>query len=85
MHSVKWRNNAIQPKLLPLAKIMKLAGCSPCFSYLAVSRVKLVTLVKGDSKAPFSIATTTRCRVGHYSLPWIAPLYPRYVPYTAEC
>ena len=35
---------------------------------------KLVTIVKGDPKAPFSIATTPRCRGGRYSLPWIALL-----------
>ena len=34
--------------------------------------VKLATLVEGDSKAPFSIATTLGCRVGCYSFPWIA-------------
>ena len=33
----------------------------------------------------FSIATTPRCREGHYSFPWIAPLYPRSIPYNAEC
>ena len=36
--------------------------------------IKLVTLVKGDPKAPFSIATTPSWRVGRYSIPWIAPL-----------
>ena len=36
----------------------------------------LVILCKGDPKAPFSIATTLRCRGGRYSIPWIAPLYP---------
>ena len=36
--------------------------------------VKLLTLVKGDTKAPFSIATTPRCREGHYSISRIAPL-----------
>ena len=46
---------------------------------------KLATIVKGDQKAPFSIATTLSCRGGHYSFPWIAPLYPQYVPYFAEC
>ena len=30
--------------------------------------VKLATLVEGDPKAPFSIATTQRCRGGRYSL-----------------
>ena len=47
--------------------------------------VKLATLVEGYQKAPFSIAITTRCRAGYYSFPWIAPLYPCYVPYIAEC
>ena len=36
---------------------------------------KLVTLVEGDPKAPFLIATTPMCRGGCYSFPWIAPLY----------
>ena len=36
---------------------------------------RLATIVEGDPKAPFSIATTPRCRGGRYSFPWIAPLY----------
>ena len=44
------------------------------FFLLIVS--KLATIVEGDPKAPFSIATTPRCRGGRYSIPWIAPLYP---------
>ena len=32
-------------------------------------KVKLVTIVKGDPKAPFLIATTPRCRGGRYSFP----------------
>ena len=47
--------------------------------------VKLATIVEGDPKAPFSIATTPRCRGGRYSIPRIAPLYPWTVPYNAEC
>ena len=39
-------------------------------------KVKLVTLVVGDQKAPFLIATTPRCWGGRYSIPWIALLYP---------
>ena len=35
-----------------------------------------MTLVKGDSKALFSIATTMRCRGARYSFLCIAPLYP---------
>ena len=36
----------------------------------------LAIVVEGDPKALFSIATTQRCRKGHYSFPWIAPFYP---------
>ena len=45
----------------------------------------LATAVEGDQKAPFSIATTLRCRGGCNSFPWIASLYPGYIPYIAEC
>ena len=44
---------------------------------------KLANLVAGNPKAPFSIATTPRCKGGRYSIPWIAALYPRYLPYNA--
>ena len=47
--------------------------------------IKLATLVEGDPKASFSIASTTRCREGCYSFPRIAPLYPWSLPYNAEC
>ena len=43
-----------------------------------------MTVVKGEPKAPFSIATTQRCRGGCYNILWIAPLYPRYVAYCTE-
>ena len=43
------------------------------------------TVVEGDQKAPFTIATTPRCRGRRYTFPWIAPLYHWYVPYNAEC
>ena len=46
---------------------------------------KLATVVEGDPKAPFLISTTPRCSGGHYSFPWISPLYPWYVPYNTEC
>ena len=35
----------------------------------------LAIVVEGDQKAPFSIATTPRCRGARYSYLWIAPLY----------
>ena len=50
-----------------------------------ISKVKLATLVKGDPEAPFSKASTPRCRGGCYSFPWIAPLYSWSLPYNAEC
>ena len=40
-----------------------------------ISKVKLPIVVEGDQKAPFSIATTLRCRGGRYSFPSIAPLH----------
>ena len=50
-----------------------------------ISKVsKLATVVEGDPKDPFSIATTPRCRGGCYSLPLIVLLYSSYVPYP-EC
>ena len=42
---------------------------------LPIVKVKLATVVEGDQKAPFSIATIQRRRGGCYSFPWIAPLY----------
>ena len=36
----------------------------------------LVTIVEGDPKAHFSIATTPRCWSERYSFLWIAPYYP---------
>ena len=50
-----------------------------------ISKVKLATLVEGDPKTPFSIATTLRCKGRRYSIAWIAPLYLWYAPYNAEC
>ena len=46
-------------------------------------KVKLATIVEGDLKAPFSIATTPRYRGGRYSISYIALLTPWYVPYNA--
>ena len=51
---------------------------------ILMNNKKLATVVEGDQKAPFSIATIPRCRGGRTSFPWIAPLHPRYIPYIAE-
>ena len=48
----------------------KIKNKSLCYIY-----IKFVTLTEGYSKAPFSIATSPRCRGGRYYFPWIAPLY----------
>ena len=39
-------------------------------------QVKLVTMVEGNVKAPFSITTTPRCREECNSFSWIALFYP---------
>ena len=51
----------------------------PKYTYIyneTYKEVKLVTLVDGDLKAPFSIATRPRCRGGRYSIPWIGSTLP---------
>ena len=92
-----WRQHSTKEQLydhrLPITKTIKIrrtrhAGhCWRSRDELIsdVSKVKLATIVEGDPKVPFSIATTPRCRGGRYSIPWIAPLYPWTVPYNAEC
>ena len=44
----------------------------------------IATLVESDPKAPFSIATTRKCREGRYTIQWIPSLYPWSLPYYAE-
>ena len=44
-----------------------------------IIKVKLATIVEGNPKAPFSIATTPRCRGGRYSFPGL--LYFTLDPY----
>ena len=44
----------------------------------------MATWVKRDPKAPFSIATTPKCRGGRYSIPRIAPLYPWSSPFNID-
>ena len=53
--------------------------------HLNIVSCKSVTVVEGERKAPFSIVTAPKRRGGRYSFPWIATLYPWYVPYIAEC
>ena len=41
---------------------------------LIIYIVSKLTVVEGDPKATFSVATTPRCRGGHNSFSWIDPL-----------
>ena len=69
----------IECSLAPVVNIMSFFGSkiiTTGFFTIKSKVVKLVTIVEGDQKVPFSIATTLRCRGGHYSFPWIAPLCP---------
>ena len=40
--------------------------CVYIYIYIYIYKVKLATIVEGIQKAPFSIATTPRCRGGRY-------------------
>ena len=58
---------------------MNIALVQSCVSlkeFLHESKVKLVKAYESVLKAPFSKATTSRCRGRHYSFFWITPLYP---------
>ena len=50
-------------------------------SYIVISKVKvkMATIVEGNPKAPFSIASTPMCRGGRYSFPGL--LYFTLDPY----
>ena len=54
-------------------------GDSLFFYVMYISKVKLATIVEGNPKAPFSIATTPMCRGGCYSFPGL--LYFTLDPY----
>ena len=47
--------------------------------------IKLATVVEGDTKALFLLGTTPSCRGRRNIYPWIAPLYPWYIPFNGEC
>ena len=48
-------------------------------------KVKLATVVEGDPKVPFSIATIARCRGGRYSFPMDCFTLTLIVPYIVGC
>ena len=85
MNAGSFKNVIQEPAfLISLSLSLSLSLSIYIYIYIYI-RVKLATIVEGDPKAPFSIATTPRCRGGRYSIPRIAPLYPWTVPYNAEC
>ena len=55
---------------------MSIYMCICMYMFLSLSLSLRPIVVEGDPKAPILIATTPRCRGGHNSFPWIAPLYP---------
>ena len=73
--------------ILPLLTGLKMEENQHIYIYICVCVCVcvLATVVEGDKKAPFAIATTPRCKRGRHFFPWISPLYPWYVPYIAEC
>ena len=74
----------IPPLQLPFHHPPRPPRITTMTTYNNKSKKSCLPLVEGDQKAPFSTATTLRCRGGRYSFPRIAPLYPWYVPYIAE-
>ena len=47
-------------------------------NFVNKKKLKLATKVEGEPMAPFSLATTLRCKGGCYSLPWNTPLTLNY-------
>ena len=52
---------------------------------LKICNSKVSKVGDGHPQAPFSKTTTPRCRGERYSIPWIAPHNPWFLPYNAEC
>ena len=79
-------NKALTLKTYPFVQVICVVLCQShtMWTFMGSTYLSVPHLVAGDSKAPFSIAITPRCRGGRYSIPWIAPLYPWSVPYSAE-
>ena len=71
----------LRPKLvLQLTDVLLLYSILRVYKYTREhKKVKLATIVEGNPKAPFSIATTPRCRGGRYSFPGL--LYFTLDPY----
>ena len=58
-----------------VAMIIIIIYCWRCYYILIGCGIcKLANVVEDDTKAPFSITTTPRCKGRHNSILWIAPL-----------
>ena len=80
-----WRFLIFLTSFSPIWPFCVKQGFVNIYKKILLKQVMLVILVESDRKAPFSIATTPRCRGGWYSIPWFATLYPWSLLYNAEC
>ena len=75
----KFKNNNLQLVQSDISEINEFLTTQ--FLISSPHSSKLATLVEVGPKAPFSIATTPRCRGGQYTFPCIALLYPWSITY----
>ena len=62
-------------ELLTASLLIRINIFMSIYIYIYIYKVvSWPTVVNSDSKVPFSIATTPRCKRRSYVLPWIAPL-----------
>ena len=64
-------NKQMQSNLFTLCCLWISRNKRKCWIFLNVKKIKLATVVEGDQKAPFTIATTLRFRRGRYFFPWM--------------
>ena len=56
------------------------------YIYIYIYKVsKIGNCCQGQPEGFLLISYYTICKGGCYSFPWITPLYPRAIPYNAEC
>ena len=66
------------------SKVFETGVSQATHSYIYIYKVsKDGDRSRGRPEGSLQIATTPRCKGGHYSFPWIALLYSWYVPYNA--
>ena len=70
---IKWSGTNKEPLIMQQWKL-----------HFLIDKLNLPIVIEGDSKAPFSIATTPMCMCERHSFRGIAPPYPWYVLYNSE-